>query len=175
MTDKLFTKIPSHKKRIQINEEKVISFKNALYRQTRLEITPKRKPNFSAAKLPKYRYFKNIKLDDILVLRANLDIDNEEHKLWCRKIHRFLEFRFKSVPKRIRNNYPKRKNRILLIQNVITLLLEYYSETNDERYLSLAIKLLRNKSLSRTGLLYRNEIPQYSYNIIATYNIVKEL
>ncbi|AZJ35038.1 hypothetical protein D6T69_05680 [Tenacibaculum singaporense] len=124
--------------------------------------------------LPDYKYFKSITLDNILYLRQNLDVENENHILWYSKIHRFLEFRIRSLRERIRKNYRKKNDQIFFIQNVITLMLEVYILTNDSRYLNTSLKLLKNKSLSKSGF-FKSYNGQYSYNLILLNNIIEKI
>lgn len=175
MTDKLFSIVVSHKNNLQQNKGAIVYYDNTFNKKAGLDVILTATSKSPSGTLPNYKYFKTIKLEDILLLRATLDITSEVHQLWCKKIHQFLEFRLSSIAERIQKNYSKKEDRITLIQNVITLLLEYYVKTNDGRYLSIAMKLLRNKSLGTYGFLRRKKDPHYSYNIMAVYNLTKNL
>ena len=175
MTDNLFSKIAYHKNNLQ-KHQTTIAYRNMAFEATAgLDGLLSHQTETSQGKLPPYKYFKTIQLNDILILRAIFDADNETHQFWCSKIHRFLEFRLNSISERLQKNYAKKEERVQFIQNVITLLLEYYVATHDSRYLSTAIKLLRNVSLAKFGFLNTTYSAQYSYNILAVDNLIKKL
>lgn len=175
MTDNLFSKIAYHKNNLQ-KHQTGIAYRNLEFEATAgLDGLLSHHTETPKGILPAYKYFKTIQLDDILTLRATFDADNETHQFWCNKIHKFLEFRLNSISQRLHKNYAKKEKKVEFIQNVITLLLEYYVNTQDSRYLSTAIKLLRNKSLATYGFLNTTYSVQYSYNILAVHHLIKNL
>ncbi|MFK7747164.1 MAG: hypothetical protein AB8B65_02110 [Kordia sp.] len=175
MTDTLFSKIEAHQANLKKNQAQLVYCNEAFHKKIGMQDSACKNNASIDATLPKYKYFKTIKTDDIIALRANLDAANENHQFWCKKIYRFLEFRLSSVEERIQKNYTNKEQRVTFIQNIITLLLEYYTVTNDSRYLSVALKLLRKKALSKQGFLNSTFNVQYSYNIIAVHNLIKNL
>lgn len=175
MTDILFSKIATHQANLKKNQTQIAYCNETFQKKIAMQNITANGTLALDGKLPAYKYFKNIKFEDIINLRANLDCTNTDHQFWCKKIHRFLEFRFSSVDERIKKNYVDKVERITFIQNVITLLLEYSEAANDKRYLSIAMKLLRKKSLAKQGLLNNMYNVQYSYNIIAAQHLIKNL
>ena len=175
MTDTLFSKIATHQANLKNNQTQIAYCNEAFHKKIGLQGVTCGNNASATAELPKYKYFKTIKLEDIVNLRANLDVTNKDHQFWCKKIYRFLEFRLSSIEERIQKNYAKKEDRITFIQNVVTLLLEYYSATNDSRYLSLALKILRKKPLAKQGFLNSKNNVQYSYNIVVVHNLIKNL
>ncbi len=175
MTDTLFSKIEVHQANLKKNQANIAYTNDAFLTNIGLQgVTGNNNASIKET-LPAYKYFKNIRLEDIVHVRANLDITNEDHQFWCKKIYRFLEFRLSSVEERIQKNYTNKAARITFIQNVITLLLEYYHASNDSRYLSLALKLLRKKPLATYGLFNSKNNVQHSYNIVVAHHLIKNL
>ena len=174
MTDKLFLKIVDHQKNFKKNFSDIL-YVNELF-NTKYGLSNKGVKNMNSnKKLSNYKYFKTIKLEDIITLRATFDANNKTHQYWCEKIHRFLEFRMGVIEACIKLNYVNKTDRINFIQNVITLLLEYYDATNDSRFLSTALKLLRKGSIAKYGFLNRKYNTQYSYNILAVDKLINNL
>ncbi|MFT4800280.1 MAG: hypothetical protein ACI93N_000038 [Flavobacteriaceae bacterium] len=174
MTDKLFSKIVDHQANLKKHLTDIVYINETFNTKFGLSNVGVKNTN-SNKKLPKYKYFKTIQLGDIIILRANFDANNKTHQYWCKKIHRFLEFRMSSIEDCIKANYANKTDRINFIQNVITLLLEYYDDTNDSRFLSTALKLLRNGSIVKYGFLNKKYNTQYSYNILAAHNLINNL
>lgn len=174
MTDPLFSKITAHEANLKKNKAN-IAYCNETFNK-KFGITDcTQQTSIAVKELPNYKYFKTIQLDDILYLRAYLDTNNEQHHIWCKRIYRFLELRLSDIQNRIKRNYPKKEDSILFIQNVITLLLEYYDKTNDSRFLSIALKLLRKKAIAKHGFLNANYHVQYSYNIVAAQQLINNI
>lgn len=175
MTDKLFQKIEYHRDNLKKNHKHLTYCSKAFNKKVGLDDLVENTSEIKKEELKKYSCFKYIKLEDILFLRANIDVHNAEHRLWCNKIYRFLEFRLSSIQKRLKKNYDKKVDRINLIQNVITLMLEYYEITKDNRFLSISLKLLRNNSISKYGFLNNSISVHFSYNILVVHNLTKKL
>ncbi|WP_298515389.1 hypothetical protein [uncultured Kordia sp.] len=175
MTDTLFSKLAAHQANLKKNQAQLAYCNEAFHTKIGYNDIVCKNTASTNATLPKYKYFKTITLEDIVNLRANLDATNKDHLFWCKKIYRFLEFRLSSIEERIQKNYAKKEERITFIQNVVTLLLEYYTVTNDSRYLSLALKILRKKPLAKQGFLNSQCNVQYSYNIVVVHKLIKNL
>jgi hypothetical protein len=174
MTDTLFSKIEAHQANLKKNQAQLVYCNETFHAKFGADI-PCANSVATDGELPAYTYFKTITLENITILRANLDATHETHQFWCKKIYRFLEFRISSIEERIQKNYANKEQRITFIQNVITLLLEYYHASGDSRYLSIALKLLRKKTIAKQGFLNSNYHVQYSYNIVAAHNLIKNL
>ena len=175
MTDKLFSKIPSHEVNLKKSQGDILYCTEPFNTKFGLNNLVQNNRIINCKEIPKYSYFKTIKLEDIITLRATWDASNKSHQYWCKKIHRFLEFRMSSIEDCIKVNYSNKTDRIIFKQNVITLLLEYYDDTNDSRFLSTALKLLRKGSIAKYGFLNKKYNTQYSYNILAAHNLINNL
>ena len=175
MVDKLFLKLVYHEQNLKKFQSDVVYFNQVLNIKLGLINLVSKSSNISTKGLPNYKYFKTIQLENIITLRKKLDINNELHSYWCEKIHRFLEYRLSSVKDKIKKNYLNKSDRVIFIQNIITLLLEFYDNTKDARYLSLALKLLRNHSMRKHGFKISNHNVQYAYNILVAYKLTKNL
>lgn len=172
MTDNLFSKIEYHKANVLKQQSNIVLCNKSLVEHLKISNLTFKQPNYSSSEFPQYKYFKTLTLDNIVTLRATFDATNKQHQFWCKKIHRFLEFRLSSISSLIKKNYTNKKERVTFIQNVISLLLECYVNTKDSRYLSTALKLLRKKSIAKYGFLNTQYSPQYSYNIIVSHMLV---
>jgi len=173
MTDKLFLKITSHRENLKISQGDILYCPETIKIKLGLNYLPQNNKTISSIEIPKYKYFKTIILIDIIALRANFDIKLENHHYWYKKIYQFFEFHYGRIQYVLKKKYNNKIDRILFIQNIISLLLEYYYETKDSRYLSLSLKLLRIHSLSKIGCFNNKFFGQYSYNIILVHFLIK--
>ena len=175
MKDNLFLNLEAHQDNLKKDKENLLYFNKILHKRKGFESLISKNNQVKRIELNKYTYFKDIKLSDILFLRTYFDDNNREHKLWCNKIHRFLEYRLSTIQERLNKNYTKKKDQVIFVQNIITLLLECYERKGDERFLSIALKLLRISSLAKYGLFNNKTSVQYSYNVLAAHNLIKNL
>ncbi|MFD0863122.1 hypothetical protein ACFQ1M_12980 [Sungkyunkwania multivorans] len=125
--------------------------------------------------LKDYTNFKDLSLEEIFKIRRAL-LQNDEKAIYnANRMMRFLEFRMNSIQNRLRKNYTSRKERIRFIQNVISLLLEYHRRYDDPRFLSIALKLLRNRALSKRHLLDMSYSKQHAYNLLLSKHLIEKL
>lgn len=173
--DRLFNKIDFHHENLKKKQSQLLYANEGLNKKIGLAYIPAININIPVDSLGSYTYFKTIKLNEVLFLRKNIANLDDKALFWVRKIYSFLEYRLSSITNRIKINYNNKKDRIIFIQNIITLMLEYYDISKDVRYLSIALKLLRIKSISKLSISDSSTSAQYSYNFLFAYSLTKEL
>lgn len=172
MKDRIFAKLGSHQINLKKYRSELLYIDEEFHKIVSIGSFFVNRKIGELSILNNYTFFKDIKITDILFLRKHFDIDNPQHILWLNRIHRFLEYRLSTIHKRLNKNYKNKEEQVNFIQNVITLLLERYVKCGDERFLSIVLKLLRIESLGKYGF-YNNKISaQYSYNLLACYNLL---
>ena len=175
MKDRLFKNLSFYYKQLEKNNNDILFYNKNLLKKYDLEYIGFQTNNEEFNDVGEYTYFKDLTIEHIMMLRFNFDFNNQNHIFWASKIYKFLEYRNNAIKNILIKKYNNKMDRIIFIQNIICFLIEYYHSTKDLRFLSIALKLLRNKSLSKVNFFSNNINGQYCLNIILVKKLIDEL
>ena len=169
--DNIFKKINFHELNVKENSDLICVYNAKIYKNLLKNIVVLKKNNLEKLKLREYDFFANITVEEIDILRKLISNKKPPSKTWCIKILRYLEIRKFILHKNLNSKYDNGFDKMIFIQKIITLLLEYSFLNKDSRFLNIALKLLKEKKLN---IFKENSKPgvYHSYNLLFSYYLL---